>query len=101
MFLVITLLALWLGWELQFIRARCDYLAQNAAAWEAALMRRTLGPTGPRIVPYEDSELIPVWRRWLGDKTQYSIFLPPDCSEEFEALARRLFPEARVTTWQP
>jgi hypothetical protein len=96
MFLMVTVLAVWLGWELKFIRERRDFLAlldrYRMAEIEAARGRAV--STAVLTPSYEDA-IVPFWRRWLGDEAQSVILLPGNTSETHLQQARSLFPEAK------
>jgi hypothetical protein len=70
LFLVVTAFAIWLGLELQFIRARWGL---DPAYFQSA---------------------VPRWRLWLGDTEVHWIFMPIDSSEDEIDRAHQLFPEA-------
>ena len=89
MFVVVTVLALWLGWELKFIRERqkmrqwlFDHDGAAGTAWDAGMA--------------EDAVKIPVWRRWLGDEPTALVALDDKSAAAHEGRARRLFPEAII-----
>ncbi len=96
MFLLVTVIAVWLGWELKFIRERKRFLAlldqYRMAEMEAASSR--LVPSAIYI-PAFDEPTIPFWRRWLGDEAQGMILLPGNTTEVQLQTARELFPEAK------
>jgi hypothetical protein len=78
LFLVVTAFAVWLGLELQFIRAR--------QAWLRDHPRWGLDPTH-----FQTS--VPRWRLWLGDSEVHWIFMPIDSSKDEIDRAHQLFPE--------
>ena len=92
LFLVVTALAVWLGWELTIVRARSTYRqwlddnggGSNTAEWVAKHY-----PTEPA-----EHSRIPFWRQWMGDEPIYDVLVPFGSSEEELADATRLFPEA-------
>ena len=79
MFLMVTVVAVWLGWELKFIRERQAWLRENASLVD---------------VSDESDAHIPWWRKWLGDEPVPAIVFPPDWTDEDCANVARLFPEA-------
>jgi hypothetical protein len=93
MFVVVTAFALWLGWELQFIRqrraARQDFLHRGGMCdVNAGLFRYWTMP----------EKTIPFWRRWMGDKVTNNFVVSQDShltKEEIKNI-ERLFPEASV-----
>jgi hypothetical protein len=92
MFLAVTVLAVWLGWELKFVRERQAWVhlkqqrftfIETESEWQ-----------GPRPA----SASIPFWRRLLGDEAVIVIHLRSDTVQdkaEWEQ-AKRLFPEAQI-----
>jgi hypothetical protein len=97
MFILVTVVAVWLGWELTFIRERQVFI-------------KTLRDGGGQCLIASDPEFlktglatptIPFWRRWLGDEA-VALVVPRDLMTEadegktrkFFKRARRLFPES-------
>jgi hypothetical protein len=109
---LMTLVAIWLAWELAFIRERRAWLREHPALIDDARVRSgrplmitvsgdlklqsndTLVLTTP--TPSREVSL-PPWRKWLGD-TAVATILDPGFSDEVRADARRLFPEAELFT---
>jgi hypothetical protein len=91
MLALMTLLALWLGWEKHYIQERRDFLELNKAAIAAGPKRYVMS----RRVPPKPAE-IPFWRRWLGDEPVDVISMPFAAGKEAHAKAMALFPEARL-----
>lgn len=87
LFLVITLFAVWLGWELKFIRDRDDAKARADADGGWIEPAAAIGGMSPDI---------PLWRRYLGDEAIYLIEMPPDAMESEWSRVRRLFPESAM-----
>lgn len=88
MFVVVTAIAVWLGWELNYIRERREFSQR------------------PRVLGFNQLEsihdgmgvdlpTIPFWRRWLGDHAILNIAIR-DSPEEDASDAMRLFPEAEI-----
>jgi hypothetical protein len=98
MFVVVTVFAVWLGWELKFIRDRkamVDWINYNGFACTAAEASPDLPPDKILLDPSPRRVTIAFWRRWLGDEAVAYIGIStraPD-SENWQAAAR-LFPEA-------
>jgi hypothetical protein len=91
LFVVVTIFAVWLGWELKFIRERQAFLMRAGADRTWYVMSSQLD--GP-ITPRHRIPTIPFWRRWLGDEA-VAIMEPPHgiaADEEIDAL----FPEANA-----
>ena len=90
LFVLMTVFAVWLGWELKYIRERKEFLA-----WVESKLATEANHTfmiDPLAVPAE----IPVWRRWLGDKPRDAITLPFVATKADAGKARALFAEAKV-----
>jgi hypothetical protein len=95
MFVVVTVFAVWLGWELKFIRDRRAFLA----AMDDLRTSETQDAIGMFISGTwltTPGTSLPFWRRWLGDEPQTIIILPRTSSEGDRETAVRLFPEAQV-----
>ena len=92
MLLVVTALAMWLGWELRYIRARKAWLRDHLPAPVLTLGLQII--SGQQL--HSDDGVIPFWRRWLGDEAQEQVFLEWDTSAAGRAKARYLFPEAEI-----
>jgi hypothetical protein len=98
MFVVVTLFALWLGWELKFIRDRRSFLKSMDEMREAEMAQTANGLTVAfigTIVRISDRG-IPFWRRWLGDEAQALMTLPQSSTDADMENAKRLFPEATI-----
>jgi hypothetical protein len=82
MLIIVTVIALWLSWELKFVRERQFVIQEYKAQIDL--------PSGPTVVGH-----IPWWRSLMGDEGVSTILLLPEdpSSSRFSAL----FPEA--TTW--
>jgi hypothetical protein len=83
MFVVVTAVAIWLGWELKFIRDR-----------KATIARMVADGSGSAIP--KPASLYPSWRRRLGDEL-FGLIIVPDAWTEGDAMAvKSLFPESRI-----
>ncbi|HEY4310229.1 MAG TPA: hypothetical protein VGN12_12330 [Pirellulales bacterium] len=78
-FLVVTAFAIWLGWELSFIRQRQAWLRVHDS-WG--------------LDSQNFQSAVPRWRLIMGDTNVHWILLPLDVTQEELAEANRLFPEA-------
>ena len=97
MFVVVTLFAVWLGWELKFIRDRRGFLTAMDELREAEFQNaKGFFLSGGIATPAIPDATIPFWRRWLGDEPQSLLFLPRTSSAADRDTAERLFPEERV-----
>lgn len=79
MFVVVTVFAVWLGWELKFVNARRNFPG-------TALMSRET----------EEGQHPPFWRRWLGDEAVSAWYFPNNAPDDLLSRARELFPESRI-----
>jgi hypothetical protein len=95
MFVVTTLIAIWLGWQMKFVRER----------QEALLFYRERAPSYFRTFPFADNvgrqiTAIPFWRKWMGDESYATINIDLGCVEGPDPAERRrianLFPEALI-----
>jgi hypothetical protein len=84
MLLVTTLVAIWLAWELAFIRERQAWIRDNAALLES-------DPSAQRVVAH-----IPWWRMLLGDEAVATLEESDEWSEDERDYVVRLFPEATL-----
>src|SRR5579863_9161354 len=91
MLLLITVFAVWLAWELAFVRARRAYLANlNYAQWHSDGQRMfNIAPP-----PAGEHATIPFWRSLLGDKPIDFIVLPTGWQPEDLKTGKALIPEA-------
>jgi hypothetical protein len=105
LFVVMTLLACWLGWELSVIRERKAVRQQLAAkgtfqfTTSAVYAERYQGGPPPSSIPK-----ISMIRTWLGDEAIAEIWHSYHHDEFFEAdrkLAAETFPEAEIKEWLP
>jgi hypothetical protein len=102
MFVLMTLFAAWLAWELRFIQHRSDVMKSaradrvmvvEAEDWDqlnAAAQSRFVRPA-----------TVPWWRRSLGDEAITAILFPPGTDESKMATLRTVFPEATVEVYPP
>jgi hypothetical protein len=90
---LVTVFAIWLGWELKFIRDRKNFLAL-LNEYEAAELKDG-GFTAWINTPVFDEPTLPFWRPWMGDYPRGVVLLPGNTTEEHLQMARRLFPEAK------
>jgi hypothetical protein len=86
-----TVFAIGLGWQVQHIRQRRQFLQ-----W---IERRQLACGDEQVfvdpAPAGHAK-IPFWRRWLGDHAFDEIALPCDSTPSDDERAKALFPEAIV-----
>jgi len=99
LFVLTTLLACLLGWQLNAVRVRKSVrqqLTTKAVSFTTAkeMLQRYPPGAAPQQVPS-----IPVWRNWLGDEAIAEIWVSPHHSADNEAvrkLATETFPEAEI-----
>lgn len=88
MFVVVTALAVLLGWELKFIEQRAefrDWLLNSGGDFRFKVNTPQLG-----------ADDVPVWRDWLGDSSCSLIMLGHNPTPAQFEKAHKLFPEAEV-----
>jgi hypothetical protein len=92
MFVVVTVFAVWLGSELNFVRARQAALTDGSV----------LGKRRPDELDFEDLfpgttlATIPIWRKWLGDNAYQWLSLPAESTQAEMDRIKKTFPEARM-----
>ncbi len=101
MILLVTVFAVWLGWELAFIRerkSRLQVFSTDDYYWASDFDKDSFAFVSANV-GYEKRVVIPCWRSCLGDVPMLCIYLmpgKPPCEEEM----RRLFPEAVIITYE-
>jgi hypothetical protein len=104
MLLLVTILAVWLGWELNYIRKRAAFLVENERLSNVDVPDEPskdgtgsyVTITGTLVEPPDAPAAIPFWRRWLGDTPAEFVILPQKASKAYRKQAKSLFPEAQV-----
>ena len=100
--LLVTVFAVWLGWELKFIRDRQAWLRENAVLVDPEMRPDDVFPGGSYVImpplrlPPRYEASIPTWRKWLGDEAVPWIIEGEDWTDIDRARAVRLFPEAKL-----
>jgi hypothetical protein len=89
MFVVVTVFAVWLGWEIDFITRRHTYIHR----FQPNTWRIFETPPNPFWSP---PPVIPVWRIWLGDCPQAFVAVPSGRTREQLAEVKSLFPEVVI-----
>jgi hypothetical protein len=101
LFLAMTVFALWLGWELKFVRERqaCEArvwqsedAAKDALPWPLPVSRSGFWLTPDQM----RKRSIPFWRRWLGDEPFAWVSVPATFADSEFRDVQTLFPEAFV-----
>jgi hypothetical protein len=87
LFILTTLVAIWLAWELSFIRERQAWLRDNPAF----VHRMEAGEETALPEPH-----ISWWRRCLGDEAVQLIVCPAGWSESERDRVQTMFPEATL-----
>jgi hypothetical protein len=93
LFILMTLVALWLAWEQHYVRERKAtrmWVTNNGGA--AHSLTDWITPAGTE--PPEVS--IPFWRQWIGDEPLVSLQLSSQATADDLERVRAIFPEARV-----
>lgn len=83
MFVVVTVVAVWLGWEMRFVSHRKAWLREHPAALQG-------------WVGYPDAVTIPAWRRWAGDAAIPALVWQDEWTKDDLETMHYLFPEAHV-----
>jgi hypothetical protein len=94
LFVAVTALACWLGWQVNIVRQRRAILDTIGRANEGVKYNLRGG-----IFRRFDEPTVPIWREWLGDAPVLNIALweyEPFAPSEIETI-KKLFPEAHVT----
>ncbi|HEY2841060.1 MAG TPA: hypothetical protein VGJ26_18035 [Pirellulales bacterium] len=107
MFVGVTVFAVWLGWELRFIRERKSFfesLKQQLDIQDLAAARNV--PVTAKynyiIITPRTRATIPFWRKWLGDEAGFEVVRMPKTSSAIDLeKAKALFPESKIEVWQP
>ena len=101
LFVVITLLCLWLGWQVKIVRDRQTVRQQLAA--RGAQIRELPPPEVRQGISYDldfqyaEAHGPPWYRVLLGDVAVATIYFPKIATEDLQQ-ASRYFPEATVLT---
>jgi hypothetical protein len=102
MFFVVTAFAIWLAWELSYIRERKAFLESVKQELEiqdrAALV--AVAPGGWIISSnwtVRPPATIPFWRKWFGDEAVDDVRMPKKASAIDLEKAKALFPESQIT----
>jgi hypothetical protein len=102
MLLLVTVFAVWLAWELNYIRARraarstFHGSSTNGRVGISTRMWNQPAPPGALTKGFSDAH-IPFWRTWLGDEAITLVMIvTDDAKPEYERMTY-LFPEAVVT----
>ena len=95
MFVLLTVCAVWLGWELKFVRERQAWVQANSALIRPAEPVAVGSAMGMFAYSIATKHYFPFWRRWLGDAPVPSIVFPAgDGAGTSREDVKRLFPEA-------
>jgi hypothetical protein len=87
MFIVVTLFAAWLGWNVSIVNARRTL--RQSALKDATFIRPVLNV---QVAPAKTPELS-IWRKWLGDEPTELLRLRTKTEAD---RAKTLFPEATI-----
>lgn len=96
MFVVVTLLCVWLGWQLKIVHERSAILAEIDRADPAVDEYETLESLEKELgrIQRLDYVRIPRIRQWLGDRSVLRIWLPHIADSRFVLRTEAAFPEA-------
>ena len=99
LFVVVTVLGIWLGWQLHFVSRRKQAINWLEKDLDGLVIYSSWVRDDPALARDRPDVLkwpqLPFWRRWLGDETIAEIWLPKDAYNDAN-LARlaKCFPEA-------
>ena len=88
LFIVVTAIAFWLGWQLHDVRLRRATIFE---IWNNSVTVN--GGTEAWVLPGEPAPLV---RGWLGDLSYPEIGLPRGADESEGRRIQRMFPESKV-----
>ena len=100
MFVVVTMLACWLGWQVNIVHQRKALLrsVKQEGGWSMGYLD-SYEERGIRTNMFPPQHRLPAWRLWLGDKSICHIAFRDESMRKEADRARELFPEAEV--WPP
>jgi hypothetical protein len=97
LFVLVTVFAIWLGWELKFIRERNSVRESLRAGSVEIVQSRHWGLIRSDVqLRVGRPAAIPWWRGMLGDEAISIITFPPSADESDLEAASEAFPEATV-----
>ncbi|HEY1599862.1 MAG TPA: hypothetical protein VGG64_09690 [Pirellulales bacterium] len=108
MFVLVTLFAVWLGWQINVVRERQAVrvfieeqggIARSLQDWRP--MRYPPGYVGPRQGAIPPKISLPFWRHWMGDEPVAEILWPAGSPESKMEYAAAVFPEAARILFMP
>jgi len=99
MFVLVTLFACWLGYEVKFVQDRKAWMRANSALIRPSEPTLVGATTGMYIYSEGTPGSVRFWRRWLGDAPVSSIVFPESWinNNESHDRVKRLFPEAQLS----
>jgi len=107
MLLVVSLVAIWLAWQVGIVRERqavIDFIRERGGAvvaakdWQPPSAYAPIGTVTPAVRP---QATIPFWRRWMGDEPMANVFLPVGTAQADVERATAAFPEAEQRPFAP
>lgn len=96
LFVVMTILAIWLGWDLQIVRERKAVLSEIERIDALSRVESGQLAMAPSNGPWGNSYEVSLARRILGDESRGMLNLPPSLSSEWITRAEQAFPEAEL-----
>ncbi|HEY2839291.1 MAG TPA: hypothetical protein VGJ26_09090 [Pirellulales bacterium] len=98
LFVVVTLIALGLGFEMKRIHNRHAMRAwlRDGNGWELTWEDYKSTPSQPSKTPGDPTMQIPRWRMWLGDEPMAQIGFEKSATPADRERVKRLFPEAMI-----
>lgn len=99
LFALVTIFALWLGWEVKFIHERQAIRAwlREGNGWEVTWEDYKNTPSPPGRAAGDPTMQIPIWRKWLGDEPIALLGFEPSATPADRARVKQLFPEAEIS----
>jgi len=100
MFCIVTVVASWLAWELNYVGARRAMLALVSKDGGSATTGAEMSALAARDGARYNLPIIPFWRQWLGDEPVEIVRVPTSSPKLLERAAM-LFPEAEIWKFEP
>ena len=92
LFLLVTVLAVWLGWQVRIVRER---QAMRVFIKEHRSIVTTLKDWQPPLGATPPKISVPFWRKWMGDEPIVQVTLSHKLDHAEMEQVRSLFPEGR------
>jgi hypothetical protein len=103
LFVAVTVIGVWLGWQFNFVnerRAMRAWIVDHGGFVDIFTRPDTTGSLAiihySRLMGPDEEPEIPQWRRWLGDEAVNQVMMPAESSAADINRAKHLFPEGEV-----